>query len=103
MIVPTKEVFPMVRLVHAQHQFVSPLEANHILGRGHNVNIAIVSPTVSRKHATFHFDERDGRWYVEDLNSKNGTYINGARVFVAPLENGDEVQFGAEVFYFYND
>ncbi|MCK6578416.1 MAG: FHA domain-containing protein [Anaerolineae bacterium] len=50
---------------------------------------------VSRRHAVFTLHE--GELYVEDLNSTNGTRINGFRI--APLRNyrlrnGDEIEFG---------
>ena len=35
-------------------------------------------PTVSRKHARFTC--REGRWYVEDLGSTNGTYLDGVKI-----------------------
>jgi pSer/pThr/pTyr-binding forkhead associated (FHA) protein len=47
----------------------------------------------SDAHAALHFD--GGRWWVEDLGSTNGTYVNEARVTGrAPLRPGDVVQFG---------
>lgn len=61
---------------------------------------------VSRKHARFIF--QNGQWYLEDLNSVNGTWIN-PRVTrkklqtgqPQPLNNGDEVRFGRVVLTFY--
>jgi len=35
-------------------------------------------PTVSRKHARITYES--GNWFIEDLNSTNGTYINGERI-----------------------
>ncbi len=35
-------------------------------------------PTVSRKHAKVLYE--NGEWFIEDLNSTNGTYINGKRI-----------------------
>ncbi len=52
-------------------------------------------PMVSRKHAELRFD--DGRWYVIDLNSSYGTYLDGTRV-AAPqqLRAGQTIQFGTD-------
>lgn len=50
---------------------------------------------VSRQHAQFFFDL--GRWWVEDLNSKRGTWVNGRKVSPerpVPLVSGDELTIG---------
>ena len=50
-------------------------------------------PTVSRKHARLSY--RDGKWWLADLASTNGTRLNGWRV-VEEVEvlPGDRVSFG---------
>jgi pSer/pThr/pTyr-binding forkhead associated (FHA) protein len=69
------------------------LDAITSLGRDVNNSIVIDDPFASTEHAVLTFRGRD--WYVEDLGSTNGTYINGNRVDgVAPLGFGDEVQIG---------
>lgn len=46
--------------------------------------------TVSRQHARFF--KRDGQWYVEDLNSTNGTYVNGFKIDREhPIKLGDVI------------
>jgi pSer/pThr/pTyr-binding forkhead associated (FHA) protein len=48
---------------------------------------------VSRKHAIF--DRRgDGSWFVRDVGSLNGTYVNRDQVDETKLASGDEVQIG---------
>jgi len=47
---------------------------------------------VSRRHALL--AERDGRWFVEDQGSLNGTFVNRDRVESAELSDGDELQIG---------
>src|SRR3954462_11614249 len=51
-------------------------------------------PMVSRKHAEFRLD--DGRWLVNDANSRFGTFVNGEQIS-SPVEVrvGDHVQLGA--------
>jgi predicted component of type VI protein secretion system len=69
------------------------LDAITSLGRDVNNSIVIDDPFASTEHAILTFRGRD--WYVEDLGSTNGTYINGNRVEgVAPLGFGDELQVG---------
>ncbi|HEY8562071.1 MAG TPA: FHA domain-containing protein [Pyrinomonadaceae bacterium] len=52
-------------------------------------------PMVSRKHAELRFEA--GAWFLYDLNSSYGTYLNGQRVGVAhPVTIGSVLQFGAQ-------
>ena len=63
------------------------------LGRDVNNAIVIDDPFASAEHAVLTFRGRS--WYVEDLGSTNGSYVNGRRVDgVAPLGFGDELQIG---------
>ena len=50
---------------------------------------------ISRAHAAI--VERDGRWYVRDLGSKNGTFFDGVRRDEAALEPGLEIKIGGTV------
>jgi len=47
----------------------------YIVGRDPGCDIVIPDPYVSRRHARIFY--RDGRWYIEDLGSRNGTYVDG--------------------------
>ena len=49
--------------------------------------------TVSRKHAVFE-RRRGPEWFVRDVGSLNGTYVNGEQVDETKLASGDEVQVG---------
>jgi hypothetical protein len=70
-----------------------PLDALTTLGRDVNNAIVIDDPFASGEHAVLTF--RGRAWYVEDLESTNGTYVNGVPVErVAPLGFGDELQVG---------
>jgi pSer/pThr/pTyr-binding forkhead associated (FHA) protein len=62
-------------------------------GRDENCGIWLNDVSVSRIHAEFS-RTANGRIAVRDLNSLNGTYVNGARVESATLSSGDEVQIG---------
>ena len=71
-----------------------------LAGRHPNADIFLDDVTVSRKHVQF---VRSGsKFEVKDLASLNGTYLNGARIDVAPLANGDEVQIGKFKLTFYS-
>ena len=50
------------------------------------------APEVSRQHARITC--LDGRSFIEDLGSSNGTYVNRQRVDSTELSSGDELQIG---------
>jgi hypothetical protein len=62
------------------------------IGRSPDCDVFLDDVTVSRNHAVL--VERDGRFYVEDEGSLNGTFVNRRRIDNQELENGDEVQIG---------
>jgi pSer/pThr/pTyr-binding forkhead associated (FHA) protein len=70
-----------------------PLQPVTVVGRHPDSTIAVDEPFVSAEHAELAFDR--GRWWVRDLNSTNGTYVNGQPVTVTTgVRPGDVVQFG---------
>ena len=65
------------------------------IGRNRNSQIVINNNTISKDHAIIEFDE-DGNAIIKDLNSSNGTYVNGQKLKVVPirLKTGDKITFG---------
>jgi len=64
-----------------------------LIGRGPRVGIVVQDDSVSRQHARILVG--DGSARLEDLGSKNGTFVNTARVTQArPLIDGDEIRLG---------
>ncbi|HET6201956.1 MAG TPA: FHA domain-containing protein [Planctomycetota bacterium] len=74
--------------IGTEHTLSSPF----VLGRAPHCSVRLEEESVSREHAKFY--ERDGVWSVADLNSRNGTFVNGARVTKADLRPGDEISLG---------
>lgn len=72
---------------------VFALDAINTLGRDVNNTVVVDDAFASGRHAALTYRGRS--WYLEDLGSTNGTWLNGERV-VAPmlLGWGDEVQVG---------
>jgi len=69
------------------------LDAIATLGRDVNNTIVVDDPFASSDHAVLTYRGRN--WYIEDLGSTNGTFVNGQPVeVVAPLGFGDEIQLG---------
>ena len=62
-------------------------------GRHENSDLLLDDVSVSRHHAIF-TRTASGRITLRDLNSLNGTYVNGARVEETTLHSADEVQIG---------
>ena len=73
-----------------------------IVGRGKDCDIIVNHMFLSVEHFQVWYDE--GVWYIGDMGSKNGTYLNGSKLKkVKPLENGDEISFGEIRFIFEED
>lgn len=65
----------------------------NVIGRSKNCDVSIALSTVSRNHAVLtRYD--DGSWTVTDTSSKDGTYVNGERVNICALQDGDTISVG---------
>ena len=72
------------------------LDAETTIGRASGCRIPIDDSHVSKVHARVFVHE--GRWFVEDLGSTNGTLVNGVLVDrAAPVEPGDHIRVGETV------
>jgi pSer/pThr/pTyr-binding forkhead associated (FHA) protein len=65
-----------------------------LIGRGHGCDLALPDDGASRQHAIVSWDAAAGAYAIEDLQSTNGTRVNGKRVRAAPLADGDRIQVG---------
>jgi len=77
-----------------------PLQpGENVLGRDVSDGISIESPSVSRRHARIAVTAAHAT--VEDLRSKNGTYVRGERIATpVVLNDGDELRVGSVVLQF---
>ncbi len=71
-----------------------------ILGRSTQASITIPEKSVSRRHLFFEPDPKTQRIYIRDLNSTNGTFINGLRVSATHVRPGDKIACGRVVLRF---
>jgi adenylate cyclase len=82
-----------------------PVAADRILriGRSEKSNVVLNEDPVSRNHAMLQCSDR-GKFYITDCGSRNGTFVNGARV-AAPviLHPGDRIRIGTHEFTFHQE
>jgi hypothetical protein len=77
-----------------EHGQVALPSGAHLLGRDADVAVWLESPSVSRHHARITILGADAT--IEDLESKNGTYVQGARLTgPSPLADGDDIRLGS--------
>jgi two-component system, cell cycle response regulator len=69
---------------------------DHVIGRGTEADVWIEDGGVSRRHARVSC-RSDGRYFVEDLGSTNGTFVASQRIDVCEIRPGDRVQIGPNV------
>jgi transcriptional regulator with GAF, ATPase, and Fis domain len=74
-------------------------EGEATLGRDPANAVALADASVSRKHCLLRREE-DGRFQIKDLDSRNGTLVNGRAVKEQWLRHGDEIATGDSVFLF---
>ena len=74
-------------------------EAGITLGRDYTANVQILDTRVSSAHAMILFEK--GNWWVYDLQSSNGTLLNGSETEAGTLEDGDTITIGASNITFH--
>jgi hypothetical protein len=75
------------------------IRSNVIIGRDAGCDIVLDDANISRQHAQLTQDVI-GTWKISDLNSTNGTRLNGNLVGGALLRDGDEITIGVTVLEF---
>jgi len=72
-----------------------------IIGRIPECGICLSIENVSRQHARVIF--RNEEYFVEDLGSTNGTYVNGIKIVKCVLRNSDQINIGGVKVLFTED
>lgn len=70
-----------------------------LIGRAAGCHILSNDARVSRQHAKIFFE--GGHYWIEDLGSANGVFVNGTQHAQAELTNGDTLQVGDALFVFH--
>jgi DNA-binding winged helix-turn-helix (wHTH) protein len=83
------------------NQRIPVIEGMNVIGRSSDVHIPIESELVSRRHAMLQVSRTEVT--IEDLGSKNGTWVRGERVTgPVTLDDGDEILIGPERLTFHS-
>ena len=73
-----------------------PVSGNMVMGRAPECELSLDDTFISQQHARLF--AKNGSWYVEDLGSTNGTYVNDQRLAApAMVQPGDRVRVGTTV------
>ena len=72
-----------------------------VVGRDEGVPVQLLDPHVSRKHFQIRYNEQTELFYILDMKSRHGTYVNGTRILhEAPLSNNDTISAGGTTMLF---
>ncbi|MCB1206132.1 MAG: FHA domain-containing protein, partial [Verrucomicrobiae bacterium] len=86
-------------LQRSENDEILELGGVSIIGRSAECQVIIPDPRVSRRHAMIR--KQDGGFFLFDLGSFNGSYLNGSRVTAARrLGHGDVISFADHEFVF---
>lgn len=98
------ECSPAARLVALNGDFegmvYSLVQEETIIGRNPTTDITLLDDGISREHAIISWAQGSDEYTVEDLQSTNGTKVNGKRVRSATLSPNDEIRIGNTSFRF---
>jgi len=73
----------------------------NVIGRDEAIPIQILDKQVSRKHMQIHFDKDNGRYYVLDMKSAHGVFVNGKKISdETALADGDHIRIGQTALFF---
>ena len=76
---------------------VYSLSDNVVIGRGKECEVRVDDGSISRQHASIARSGSGLRWDLEDLRSRNGTFVDGYRVRRHALRDGDRLQLGGAI------
>jgi len=75
------------------------LNTQYIVGRDNEAGLVVSRSSVSRQHARLFVDDGNN-WWVEDLKSTNGTFVNEMRITAQQLHDADQIRFGDAIYKF---
>jgi pSer/pThr/pTyr-binding forkhead associated (FHA) protein len=74
-------------------EFPLPPDLTIVIGRVNDADLLLLDEKISRKHTKI--STHGGRVVIEDLASRNGTFVNGVRIRSVELQEGDQIVVGS--------
>ncbi|MHC4830407.1 MAG: FHA domain-containing protein, partial [Planctomycetota bacterium] len=71
---------------------------NHVIGSDEGSSVTCMDPDVEWSHAGIYREV--GKYWIEDLQSRSGVYVNGRRILHRSLRDGDKIQVGSVTIEF---
>jgi hypothetical protein len=77
-------------------------EGRNVFGKADGCDVPLKDAHVSERHAVLEHRSDTGTWTLEDLESKHGTWVNGARLAgeTRRIRDGDRLRLGRTELYF---
>lgn len=100
-VVQEGEVYLITNLVNGNTQTLFQPQKIWIIGRDRRLALTLKDQWISRHHAALQYVENEG-FYLIDLNSTNGSFVNGEPVFHRQLlKDGDQIRLGSLTISFF--
>ncbi|OLP16863.1 hypothetical protein BST81_19410 [Leptolyngbya sp. 'hensonii'] len=100
-VVQGQHAYLITNLLDGESQTLLQPQMVWTMGRNRQVALPLPDKGLSRRHAAIQYVRRQG-FYLIDLDSMNGCYINSIRIKRAhPLSDGDQIQLGHTTFTFF--
>ncbi len=100
-VIQKNQVCLITNLLHDRTEVLIQPQNGWIIGRDRNVSIPFLDKRLSRRHALVQYVTDQG-FYLQDLNSTNGSYVNGEPVRrPVLLKDGDLIRLGSLSFIFF--
>ncbi|UBF25228.1 FHA domain-containing protein [Kovacikia minuta CCNUW1] len=100
-VVQGSQVHLITNLLKGKTQLLHQVQGIWVIGRDRSVALPVQDKRLSRRHGVIQYVKDEG-FYLIDLNSTNGTFVNGEPIrHAALLKDGDQIRLGSLAFTFF--